>query len=128
MALNKVLIALSCTLAFPIAALAQSPAWAMADTPTCCAVTTDGDTVAAAVLLPASMVLPDDARASTLAASVLLPQTSHAAHAMADMACCEPATRPGAAPAGGCCQEMKDGDCCQDGCDMPCCRSTPPER
>ena len=114
MALKSVLIAFTCALAFPAAALAQSPAWAMPGMATCCTATDDGGALAASVLLPAPMILADDARASALAAAVLLPPADHSAHAMADMACCQ---REAASPAKA-----------EDGCSMPCCQPARPTR
>lgn len=137
MTLNKVLIALTCALLVPAAALAQPPAWSVAAKAECCATMTDDQSaLAAAVLLPPVLTLPVDERATTLAMSVLLPRPGDAPAG----ACCgsmgNPAAvvdhsthlgmpqvkPPAATAAGGCCQEMKDG------CGMPCCQSIPPTR
>jgi hypothetical protein len=149
MAFNKVLIALTFAVGFPVAALAQAPAWSIAATTDCCAsATDDGTALARSVLLPAEMTMPVDKRASALAASVLLPEASagccdHAAHQsvptaahaghtappMAGMGCCNHDAKTAAAkPETACCQDMKDDGCCKDGCDMPCCQSVPPTR
>ncbi len=93
--------------------------------------TTDGDALAAAVLLPPALVLPVDERADALAASVLVPDLTDvpaalAASAMDASGCCDQPPTP--APSGpGCCQDAKRGDCCGD-CGMPCCQSQPPTR
>lgn len=128
MALKSTLIVFACAVAFPAAALAQPPAWALGGTAPCCTALTEGDALAATVLLPAPMVLPDDTDATALAASVLLPQADHAAHAMAGIACCQTHTPQPMASAEGTCQGMKDGSGCAEGCDMPCCQEVPPIR
>ena len=142
MALNNVLIALTCVVTFPVAALAQSPAWTMAANGGCCATATDdGNALAASVLLPPGPTLPAEDHATALAASALLPAeccgtlaTPAVAsdHPMADMPCCSHGTQPGAVMAGDdCCLGMTDDACCtgmKDGCGTPCCQIVRPTR
>ncbi|MGE0461447.1 MAG: hypothetical protein AB7Q16_08770 [Vicinamibacterales bacterium] len=92
----------------------------------------DGDALAAAVLLPPALVLPVDAQADALAASVLVPVLTSAPPAIAanatdDAGCCDRPSKPAAPRGAGCCQDAKAGDCCGD-CGMPCCQSVPPTR
>jgi hypothetical protein len=116
MALNNVLVALTCVVTFPVAALAQSPSWTMAANEGCCATSMDdGNGLAASVLLPPSLTPPSDERATALAVAVLLPS-----------GCCDPVGADRGDHAGmaaeGCCTDMKDG------CAMPCCQSAKPTR
>jgi hypothetical protein len=129
MTLTSTLVGFICAVALPAAALAQVPAWALDGPAPCCATLTGGDALAAAVLLPAPMVLPTDARATAVAAAVLLPQAEHAdhaAHAMADMACCQHGA-PSAVASPGRRHSMTDVACSAEGCDMPCCEKVSPE-
>jgi hypothetical protein len=128
MALNKVLIALTCAVVLPATALAQAPAWSLATTAGCCAIATDdGMALARSVLLPPPLILPVDETATALAASVLLPDAT--GEVMAGMACCGHDATPSAAkPMAGCHQKKTDGGCCEEGCDMPCGQSVPPNR
>ena len=128
MALNNALIALTCAVAFPVAALAQSPASAPDVKAGCCATAAhDGAALARSVLLPPDVALSVDHGATALAASVLLPAPS------ADCCAVAPEAHEHAAHAGGgtaahgsgCCQGMKDGE---HRCEMACCQSAPPTR
>jgi len=128
MALNKVLIALTCAVVLPAAALAQAPAWSLAAKADCCATPTGDNTVLArSVLLPAPLILPVDEAATALAASALLPAAAD--QAMAGMTCCNQDAMPSAAkPEAGCHQKMNDGGCCDERCEMPCGQPVPPNR
>jgi len=128
MALNKVLIAFTCALTLPAAAMAQAPAWSLAAKADCCATATDdGTAVARSVLLPAPLTLPMDETATALAASVLVPAA--AGQALAGMSCCSHDAMPSAAkPEAGCHQKMTDQACCKEGCEMACGQSVPPTR
>jgi len=135
MTLPNVLIAFTCAIGLPVAALAQSPMQNMAPTADCCA-TDDGSAAAAAVLLPA--LTPGPAAAPCCqtgmapagvvdhSAHVAMPPTQPPAPmtpAMGAMACCDHGPKAAAtATAAGCCQDMKQS------CDMPCCAGLPPER
>jgi len=128
MALNKVLIAFTCALVLPAAALAQAPAWSLAAKADCCATSTDDSTaLARSVLLPAPLILPVNETASALAASVLLPAAT--GQATAGMSCCNHDAMPSTAmPEAGCRQKMTDQGCCKEGCEMACGQSVPPTR
>ena len=134
MALKTVLVAFTCAIGLPLAALAQSPGQNLAASAECC-VPDDGSAAAAAVLLPPTAVAPTDscwrtaapqATASNYAAhqgATTGAVIGHANHAMAGMTCCDPAVKPAAAahdPA--CCHDM------QDPCAMGCCGAAVPPR
>ncbi len=132
MALKTVLVAFTCAIGLPLAALAQSPAQNLAARADCC-VPDDGSAAAAAVLLPPPAVAPDSccqtapqAPASDYAAhqgATSGAVIDHANHAMAGMTCCGPAVKSaGAAHDGACCQDM------QDLCAMGCCGAAVPPR
>ena len=132
MALKTVLVAFTCAIGLPLAALAQSPAQNLAGSADCC-VPDDGSAAAAAVLMPPTAAAPTDSCCQTAAPQAPASGDAahqgattgavidHANHAMAGMACCDHAVKPaGAAHDGACCQDM------QDLCAMGCCGAAPP--
>ena len=134
MALKTVLVAFTCAIGLPLAALAQSPGQNLAASAECC-VPHDGSAAAAAVLLPPTAIDPTDSCCQTAAPQAPASDYAahqgattgavidHANHAMAGLTCCDPAVKPtGAVHDRACCQDM------QDLCAMGCCVAAVPPR
>lgn len=130
---TRIVLAVTCILTVPVLASAQTSAAAPAAKMDCCAVGAGhGPSHATTAVLP--LTLPNDERATALAAAVLLPPVEHAAHAAAEMACCNQHGHAAmaASPADRCAKGHDAHAGMKGGCGMPCCEThapaTPPER